>query len=72
MPEPATVIVATDGSVAAARIDRVDVYQAPAPVPGVSWPVLVGQVPVLASAFQDRAGLRERIETARSGAGVWC
>ncbi|MFB6838148.1 FxSxx-COOH system tetratricopeptide repeat protein [Streptomyces sp. NPDC056361] len=43
------------------------------PVPpggdGVAWPVEVGPVPALASAFQPRSTLRDRIESARSGSG---
>jgi len=35
------------------------------PVP-VTWPVRVGLVPALASAFQPRPGLRERVEAARA------
>ncbi|WP_017238212.1 tetratricopeptide repeat protein [Streptomyces sp. SS] len=34
---------------------------------GVAWPVEVGPVPALASAFQPRSTLRDRIESARSG-----
>ncbi|MGA5197476.1 tetratricopeptide repeat protein [Streptomyces exfoliatus] len=34
---------------------------------GVAWPVEVGPVPALASAFQPRSVLRDRIDTARSG-----
>ena len=68
-PGPSTVITAAGGSVAAQRIDRVEVR--PAPGPEVSWPVQVGQVPAVASAFQSRPGLRGLIEQARSGgAGV--
>ncbi|SEB59937.1 tetratricopeptide repeat protein [Streptomyces melanosporofaciens] len=33
--------------------------------PEVEWPVLVGSVPTLASAFQPRAGLRDEIDAAR-------
>lgn len=32
--------------------------------------MLVGQVPALASAFQDRPALRERVDSARSTAGT--
>ena len=66
-PAPARMIIATDGSVAAERIDHLDYHQAPPR--GVSWPVLVGQVPALASVFQDRAGLREQLDAARSAGG---
>ncbi len=39
--------------------------------PNVSWPLLVGKVPPLASAFQGRGGPRARIDAARaSAAGV--
>src|ERR1019366_8205651 len=38
--------------------------QAPRPAP--AWPVRVGQVPALASAFQPRPGLRDRITAARA------
>jgi tetratricopeptide (TPR) repeat protein len=58
--------VATGGSLAAGRIDHLDYHQ---PVPVVSWPARVGRVPGLASAFQDRAGLREQIQQARSRSG---
>lgn len=60
-------ISAAGGSVAAQRIDRVEVHHAPAPGPVVSWPVQVGQVPSAASAFQSRPGLRALVERARSG-----
>ncbi|MEU7075887.1 tetratricopeptide repeat-containing protein [Streptomyces narbonensis] len=40
------------------------VQQAVAPQ-GVDWPLEVGAVPALASAFQPRAGLRERIDAVR-------
>ncbi|MFF1512237.1 FxSxx-COOH system tetratricopeptide repeat protein [Streptomyces sp. NPDC058326] len=36
---------------------------------GVVWPVEVGPVPALASAFQPRSVLRDRIDAARSGGG---
>lgn len=67
-PDSARMIVAMDGSVAAERIERLDFHQA-AP-PDVSWPVLVGQVPALASAFQARSGVRELVDAARAGGGV--
>ncbi|MEV0962488.1 tetratricopeptide repeat protein [Streptomyces sp. NPDC059017] len=38
-----------------------------APQPSVVWPLRVGTVPQLASAFQPRTGLRERIDQARAG-----
>ena len=60
-------IVATDGSVAAERIDHLDYHQAPPR--GVSWPVLVGQIPALASVFQDRTALQEQVDGARSANG---
>ena len=65
-PDPARVIVATNNSVAAGRIDHLDYHQA---LPVVSWPARVGRVPGLASAFQDRAGLREQVQQARSRSG---
>ncbi|MFF7442903.1 tetratricopeptide repeat protein [Streptomyces sp. NPDC008122] len=37
---------------------------------GVAWPVEVGPVPTLASAFQPRAALRGLIDTARSDGGA--
>ncbi|MCX2184917.1 tetratricopeptide repeat protein [Streptomyces sp. SKN60] len=47
------------------------VQQAPAPdAPAVEWPVEVGSVPALASAFQPRAGLRERIDAVRAEGGT--
>ncbi|HEX2744532.1 MAG TPA: NB-ARC domain-containing protein, partial [Streptosporangiaceae bacterium] len=68
-PTPAKLIVATGGSVAAERVDHLRYYQAP-PRP-VTWPVLVGQIPTLASAFQDRPGLRDQVKAARKrGSGV--
>ncbi len=60
---PAKVIVATDGSVAAERIDHLDYHQARPR--GVSWPVLVGQIPAAASVFQDRLVLRAQVDAAR-------
>ncbi|MFE4998622.1 hypothetical protein ACFRH4_46615 [Streptomyces mirabilis] len=38
-----------------------------APRPPVAWPLRVGTVPQLASAFQPRPNLRERIDQARAG-----
>nr|WP_281179711.1 tetratricopeptide repeat protein [Streptomyces violens] len=38
----------------------------PAPRTPVEWPVRLGGVPTLASAFQDRASARERIDQARA------
>ncbi|MER7708408.1 tetratricopeptide repeat protein [Kitasatospora sp. NPDC097605] len=38
-----------------------------APPPEPQWPVLVGALPVLASAFQPRAAVRTRIDEARAG-----
>jgi len=63
----ARMIAATGGSVAAERIDHLDCHQAP-PL-GVSWPVQVGQIPALASAFQGRSALREQVDAARSSGG---
>ncbi|MEU8621484.1 tetratricopeptide repeat protein [Streptomyces sp. NPDC048623] len=45
------------------------VQQTPAPA-AVVWPVEVGAVPALASAFQPRAGLRERIDAVRAEGGT--
>ncbi|MFF9195230.1 tetratricopeptide repeat protein [Streptomyces sp. NPDC014779] len=45
------------------------VHQAPAPA-AVEWPVEVGAVPALASAFQPRTGLRERIDAVRAEGGT--
>jgi len=43
----------------------------PRVVPGPRWPVVVGQPPALASAFQPRRGLRDRVVAARGqGADV--
>ena len=67
LPDPAKLVLATGGSVAAERIGHLDFHQAPRAA--VSWPVLVGQVPALASAFQDRPGVRERVDAARSAGG---
>jgi hypothetical protein len=39
----------------------------PAPRPPVRWPLRLGEVPTLASAFQDRTGVRGRIDQARAG-----
>ncbi|MFF7455849.1 tetratricopeptide repeat protein [Kitasatospora sp. NPDC008115] len=38
-----------------------------APPPEPQWPVLIGALPVLASAFQPRAAVRARIDEARTG-----
>jgi hypothetical protein len=65
---PTKMIFATDGAVAAERIDHLDYHQAPPRV--VSWPVLIGQVPALASVFQDRPAIRERVDAARSTGGT--
>ncbi|MEU0932982.1 tetratricopeptide repeat protein [Embleya sp. NPDC005971] len=54
--------VAISGNV---HVARLNVRAAPVPVP-VEWPLLPDPVPALASAFQDRTGLRERIDRARA------
>ncbi|MER5465557.1 tetratricopeptide repeat protein [Streptomyces sp. NPDC002668] len=48
-----------------AHLGRFEQHQVP-PTP-VPWPVQVGTVPALASAFQPRAALRERIDHTRAG-----
>jgi tetratricopeptide (TPR) repeat protein len=63
--DSAQIIMASGGSVAANQIGHVDYHQ---PLPPLSWPARVGQVPALASAFQDRAGLRQQVQEARSRA----
>lgn len=40
---------------------------APPPRQPLHWPVRLGSVPVLASAFQDRSSVRDRIDQARAG-----
>ncbi|WP_406294366.1 tetratricopeptide repeat protein [Embleya sp. NBC_00888] len=55
--------VAITGNV---HIDHVDVHAATTPE-SVRWPLRPNPVRALASAFQDRAGLRERIDRARAG-----
>ncbi|MEV5605787.1 tetratricopeptide repeat protein, partial [Streptomyces sp. NPDC052299] len=40
-------------------------YFLPAPTKDVSWPVEIGGIPALATAFQPRTGVREEIDTAR-------
>ncbi|MEU5384144.1 tetratricopeptide repeat protein [Kitasatospora cineracea] len=40
------------------------------PPPEVDWPVVVGDVPAAAGAFQPRAAVRERVEAARAGRGT--
>ncbi|MFI6967206.1 tetratricopeptide repeat protein [Streptomyces sp. NPDC050255] len=46
-------------------IDNRRQYFLPTPAKNVSWPVEIGAIPALATAFQPRAGLREQIDTAR-------
>lgn len=41
-----------------------------APTAAVAWPVEIGPVPALASAFQPRQDLREQMEDARANAGT--
>jgi hypothetical protein len=64
---PATVTgsgnaTASSGGIASTGI--LTLQQPPEPAP--AWPVRVGQVPALASAFQPRPGLRDRITAARA------
>ncbi|MFD7431224.1 tetratricopeptide repeat protein [Streptomyces sp. NPDC059818] len=40
---------------------------APPPHKPVQWPVRLGSVPVLASAFQDRSAVRDQVDRARAG-----
>ncbi|MEV0643305.1 tetratricopeptide repeat protein [Streptomyces sp. NPDC050619] len=40
---------------------------APPPSRPLDWPIRLGSVPVLASAFQDRSAVRDRIDRARDG-----
>ncbi|MEW2418111.1 hypothetical protein AB0953_31065 [Streptomyces sp. NPDC046866] len=58
-------ILAQHQSIAADRINRVEYHAGPRPP--VVWPVRVGMVPHLASAFQARTGLRDRIDQAQIG-----
>lgn len=70
-PEPPTakLVIATGGSVAAGSITNLHWHQAPPP--GVSWPIVVGQVPQAASAFQERRALRDQIDEVKTaGTGV--
>ncbi|GGZ60631.1 tetratricopeptide repeat protein [Streptomyces inusitatus] len=46
------------------------VHQALVPESEVVWPVEIGPVPGLASAFQPRAAVRERVDAARSRGGA--
>ncbi|WP_165845671.1 tetratricopeptide repeat protein [Streptacidiphilus pinicola] len=47
-------------------IEERHIHNHPLPAEAVSWPVQVGSVPALASAFQSRAELRLRVDAARS------
>jgi tetratricopeptide (TPR) repeat protein len=47
---------------------QTNIFKLP-PKPPVSWPLAVGGIPALASAFQPRPGLRERIAAARAASG---
>ena len=53
---------ASNGGIASTGILTVQL----APEPPPAWPLRVGQVPALASAFQPRPGLRDRIAEARA------
>ncbi|MDI5967026.1 tetratricopeptide repeat protein [Streptantibioticus silvisoli] len=58
---------ATGNSIAVSgHIGELHMHQQPLQEP-VAWPILVGTVPALASAFQERPGTRERIDRARAG-----
>ncbi|WP_343235447.1 tetratricopeptide repeat protein [Streptomyces bauhiniae] len=49
------------------RVANIHFHEAPAvPTAAVAWPVEIGPVPALASAFQPRRELRERVEGARA------
>ncbi|MFJ8283527.1 tetratricopeptide repeat protein [Streptomyces griseoluteus] len=50
------------------RVANIHLHEAPAKP--AAWPVQVGQVPALASAFQPRRALRERVEEARADGGT--
>ncbi len=52
------------------RVANVHFHEAPAVPTAVAWPVEIGPVPVLASAFQPRRELRERVEGARAKGGT--
>ena len=65
---PDVAVQASGHSVAAMRIDKLHYYAA---ATEVAWPLRVGAIPLLASAFQARSGLRAKVEVARAqGAGV--
>jgi tetratricopeptide (TPR) repeat protein len=67
-PASAEIIVATDGLVAVERFDHLTHHQGPPQ--RVPSPVLVVQVPALASVFQHRAVLRGQVDAARPGGSV--
>ncbi|WP_346009636.1 tetratricopeptide repeat protein [Streptomyces sp. SID1328] len=50
------------------RVANIHFHQAP--VPAVAWPVEIGPVPALASAFQPRHDLRKQVEGARADGGT--
>ncbi|MGW4226624.1 tetratricopeptide repeat protein [Streptomyces bauhiniae] len=53
------------------RVANIHFHEAPAgPAAPVAWPVEIGPVPALASAFQPRRELRERVEGARAEGGT--
>ncbi|WP_327166771.1 FxSxx-COOH system tetratricopeptide repeat protein [Streptomyces zaomyceticus] len=56
------------GSALEAGSSVTNIYLAPAAT-GVSWPLLVGTPPLLASSFQDRSVLRAAIDEGRRAAG---
>ncbi|MFF7249813.1 tetratricopeptide repeat protein [Embleya sp. NPDC008237] len=58
--------VADRGGVAVSgHVGQLNVH--PPPPEPVEWPVRLGAVPALATAFQDRAGLRAEVDAAREG-----
>ncbi|MET8693026.1 tetratricopeptide repeat protein [Streptomyces bauhiniae] len=52
------------------RVANIHFHEAPAGPTAVVWPVEIGPVPALASAFQPRRELRERVEGARADGGT--
>ncbi|MFJ8730000.1 tetratricopeptide repeat protein [Streptomyces bauhiniae] len=53
------------------RVANIHFHEAPAvPTAAVAWPVEIGPVPALASAFQPRHGLRKQVEGARANGGT--
>ncbi|MGV9317817.1 tetratricopeptide repeat protein [Streptomyces sp. NPDC003660] len=52
------------------QVANIHFHEAPATTAAVAWPVEIGPVPTLASAFQPRRKLRERVEGARANGGT--